>query len=136
MNEPPKEFKQKYMELQVLQHQMQQVQQQVRALEEQAGEMDVVLEALDDFSKSKPDSEAYVTLTPGLLVKAKITETDKVLLNVGSSAIVEKSIPDAKTVISAQASELRKLQDELTGQLKLFSEKAKSVQDELRVLLK
>lgn len=136
MSEPPKEFKQKYMELQILQHQMQQVQQQSRALEAQAGEMDVVLEALDEFSKSKADSAAFVTLTPGLLVKAKIVETDKVLLNVGGGAVVEKSIPDAKNVIAGQVSELRTLQEELTDQLKKFSEKAKKVQEELRVLLK
>ncbi len=70
MNEPSKEVQQKYMELQMMQHQVQQVQQQVEALEAQAGEMDAVLEILDDFSVAKPGSESFVTLTPGLFVKA------------------------------------------------------------------
>lgn len=135
MNEPPKEFKDKYMEFQMLQRQVQQVQQQIQALDSQAGEMDFVMDALDDFSKSKP-GDGFVTLTPGLFVKAKIVETDKVLLNVGAGAVVEKSIPEAKSVIAVQTSELRKLQEELSGQMTKLVERAQHIQEELRTLLK
>ncbi|MEM3154533.1 MAG: prefoldin subunit alpha [Candidatus Woesearchaeota archaeon] len=136
MKEPSKEVKQKYLELQLLQHQMQQVQQQVQALEQQAGEMDVVQQALDDFAQAKPGSPAIVTLTPGLFVKAKLEETGYVLLNVGGGAVVQKTVPEAKKVIAEQAAELRKLQQELAGQLRKFADNAGKVQDELRALLK
>jgi len=135
MNEPSKEVQQKYMELQMMQHQVQQVQQQVEALEAQAGEMDAVLEILDDFSFAKPGSESFVTLTPGLFVKARIEETDKVLLNVGGGAVVQKSVPEAKQVIAVQAGELRKLQEELATQLQKLAVSAQSAQEELRKLL-
>lgn len=135
MSEPPKQVKQKYMELQLLQRQMQQIQQQVQALDSQAGEMDVVLQALDDFSNSKP-SDAFVTLTPGLFVKAKVVETDRVLLNVGGGAVVEKDIPGAKKLIADQSVELRKLHEELAEQFKKLAERAESVQEELRKLIK
>lgn len=136
MNELAPEVRQKYMELQLLQHQLQQVQQQVQALESQSGEMDDVVQVLDDFAVTKPGSESFVTLTPGLFVKAKIAETDKVLLNVGAGAVVEKSIPDAKKVIAAQAVELRKLQQELSEQLQKLAGNAQKVQAELRNLIK
>ena len=136
VKEPPKEVKQKYMELQMIQHQMQQIQQQVQALESQAGEMDIVQQALDDFASSKPGSDSFVTLTPGLFVKAKLLETDKVLLNVGAGATVQKSIPEAKEIIAAQGVELRKLQQELTEQMGKITERAEKLQEELRKLLK
>ena len=128
--------KEKYMELQMLQHQMQQVQQQVRALDAQAGEMDLVQQVLEDFSHTKAGSDAFVTLTPGLFVKAKVEKTDSVLLNVGGGAVVEKNIPDAKKIIVQQAVELRGLQEELSGQMRKLAGKAESVQEELRKLIK
>ncbi len=136
MNEPPKEVKQKYMELQMLQHQIQQVQKQVQALEAQAEEMDVVLQALDDFSSSKVGSDMFATLTPGLFVKAKLVQTDAVLLNVGGGAMVEKNVPETKKIIATQAVELRKLQEELTEQLQKLAVHAEKVQEELRKLIK
>jgi len=110
MNEPPKQVKQKYMELQMFQYQMQQVQKQTQALEAQAAEMDVVQEALDDFSRSKAGSDMFVTLTPGLFVKAKLENADSVLLNVGVGTVVQKKVSEAKELIAAQGAELRKLQ--------------------------
>jgi len=136
MNEPPKELKQKYMELQMIQQQLQQVQQQVQALESQADEMDAVQQALDEFSKTKIGSEMFATLTPGLFVKAKLEKNDSVLLNVGGGAVVEKTIPEAKEIISVQATELRKLQSELGEQMKTLNSHAMGVQGELQKLIK
>jgi len=135
MNEPSKEVKQKYMELQMIQRQVQQIQQQIQALEAQSGEMDIVLQALDEFSMSKPGSDSFVTLTPGLFVKAKIEQTDSVLLNVGGGAVVQKSIPEAKQIVSGQTVELSKLQQELTEQLQKLAERAEHLQEELRKLI-
>jgi len=135
MNEPSEEVRQKYLEFQMMQHQIQQIQQQVQALEQQAGEMDIVQQALDDFAMSKVGSPAVVTLTPGLFVKAKLEETDKVLLNVGGGAVVQKTVPEAKKVIAAQSTELRKLQEELAEQLQKLASNAGKAQEELRKLI-
>ncbi len=136
MKEIPKEVQQKYMELQMLQHQLQQVQKQIQALEAQAEEMDVVQQALVDFSGAKPGSDMFVTLTPGLFVKAKLEQNDSVLLNVGGGAAVQKSIHDAKQIVAGQATELRKLQEELAEQLQKLAQHAETAQEELRKLIK
>lgn len=130
------EMRKKYMELQMMQHQLQQLQQQISALDSQSAEMDMVQQALTEFEQVKQGTESFVTLTPGIFVKAKIERTDAVVLNVGSGAMVEKSIPDAKTVVAQQAVELRKLQEELTEQLQKIAAKAESTQEELRDLVK
>ena len=121
MKEPPKEVKQKYMELQLIQRQVQQIHQQIQAL--------------DDFAVAKPGSESFVTLTPGLFVKAKIEQTDAVMLNVGGGAVVQKSILEAKKIVSGQTVELSKLQEELTEQLQKLAERAEKLQEELRKLI-
>lgn len=136
MKEPSKEVREKYLELQFLQNQLMQVQKQLQALDAQANEMDAVVQVLDDFSRSKPGSDMFATLTPGLYVKAKLVANDSVLLNVGGGAVVQKSIPDAKKVVAEQGVELRKLQDELAGQMQKLAEQAEKVQEELRKLIK
>jgi prefoldin alpha subunit len=130
-----KEMQKKYMELQMVDHQMKQIQQQVEALEAQSAELDMVQAALDDFSKSKNDSELFVTVTPGIFAKAKLEKNDSVLLSVGSGVVVQKNIPDAKKVLAGQVVEMRKLQEELSGQLDKLSKHAEKVQEELKKLI-
>lgn len=127
---------QKYMELHFLQQQAQQVQKQVQALEAQANEMEVVQRALDEFGGMKVGSDMFATLTPGVFVKAELRESDKVLLNVGGGAVVQKTVPQAKEVIAEQEKELRKLKDELSEQLRQLGERVESVQKEMQELLK
>ncbi len=136
MKEIPKDVQNKYMELQMLQHQLQQVQKQIQALEAQAEEMDVVQQALVDFSAAKTGSDMFVTLTPGLFIKAKLEQNDAVLLNVGGGAAVQKSIPEAEQIVAGQAIELRKLQEELADQMQKLAKHAETVQEELRTLIK
>ncbi|PIN74570.1 prefoldin subunit alpha [Candidatus Woesearchaeota archaeon CG10_big_fil_rev_8_21_14_0_10_37_12] len=135
MKEPSKEIQQKYMELQLIQHQLQQVQKQVQALDEQADEMDVVQQALADFSAAKPGSEMYVTVTPGVFAKAKLENNETVLLNVGAGAVVEKPVPDAKKIMAKQGTELRKMQEELTEQLQKLAHRGEHLQSELKKLI-
>lgn len=130
------EAQKKYMELQMLQHQIQQVQKQMHALDSQAQEMDAVQEALEEFSKCEKGKSMYATLTPGIFVKAKLEETNEVLLNVGGGAVVSKSIPDAKKTVGEQGVELRKLHEELAEQLQLLAKRAETVQEELVKVLK
>lgn len=126
------DLQKKYMELQMLDYQMKQVQQQIQAIEGHIEELGMVQNSLDDFGSSKVGSDMFVTLTPGLFVKAKLQESDSVLMNVGGGAVVKKSIPDAKGSLSNQISELRKVGDELADQLKTLTSKAEELQEGLR----
>jgi len=129
------EVQEKFMQFQMMQQQMQQVQKQLQALDAQAGEMDLVQQAIEDFSGAQKNSELFVTLTPGIFVKAKLEKTDSVLLNVGGGAVVEKTIPDAKRILADQTVELRKLQGELAEQLEKLGVEAQKAQEELRKLI-
>jgi len=128
------EAQQKFVEFQMLHHQVQQMQKQMQALESQAEEMDLVQQALDDLSRSEVGSEMFVTMTPGVFVKAKLEDKEKVLLNVGGGAIVEKDVPGAKKIISEQGTELRKLHEELNQQYEKLTNRAEEIQREMQKL--
>ena len=126
----------KYVELQLVAHQLEQVKNQVAALDVQSNEMGLVGIALDDFSKAKRGSNMFVTLTPGLFVKAELVEENSVLLNVGAGAMVQKTISEAKELVVDQERELKKLHDELSVQALRLEEHVKKLQSELSSLVK
>jgi len=126
------ELQKKYMELQLIQQQMMQIQRQSQEIESQVDEMSLVKVALDDFLKAKKGDEMFVTLTPGILVKAKLEQESEVLLNVGGGAVVQKSVPNAKRVISEQESELKKINVELSDQLDKLVARAREIQSGLK----
>lgn len=132
LTDAQKDLQKKYFELQVLQQQMMQVQRQAGMIESQIEEMSLVKQALDDFSKAKKGDEMFVTLTPGILVKAKLEQESEVLLNVGAGAVVQKNVPDAKRVISEQESELKKVNVELAEQLEKLVKRARELSAELK----
>lgn len=133
--EKQKQMQQKYMELQMVDRQMRQIQQQIQALDNQIGELDAVQHALEEFKASKEGSDLFVTLTPGIFVKAKLEKNDAVLMNVGGGAVVQKNIPDAKGVLGEQVAEMRKVGKELAEQMEKLGETATKLQEELRKMI-
>lgn len=128
-------LQEKYMELQMVSMHMRQYQQQADAIEQQCNELDAVHKALDDLNRSQPD-EGFVTVTPGVMVKAKVEKTDRVVVNVGSGVFVEKSTAATRDDIAAQSAELRHVQQELALQFEKLAEKAQKVEKELQLLVK
>ncbi|MBW3018878.1 hypothetical protein KY329_01700, partial [Candidatus Woesearchaeota archaeon] len=81
----------KYMEMQMINSQMRQLQQQAEIIEQQCIELERAQLALDDLTKTKVGSESFVTLAPGIFSKAKLESADTVIVNVGASVFVEKN---------------------------------------------
>jgi len=132
--EKEKIIQQKYAELYQLDMNMRQLQQQIEAINQQSLELEAVTQSLDELKSVEKGSETNCMLTPGIFVKAKILDTEKVLLNVGGGTIVEKTIEQAKEILQSQSLELKALQDELTKKLDDFADKAKKLQEEFQKL--
>ena len=127
-------IQQRYAELYQIDMNIRQVQQQVEAINQQLLELEAVMQSLDELQKIDKNAEATCMFTPGIFVKAKITDTEKVLLNVGGGTIVEKTVDQAKDILQSQNAELRTLQDELTFKLDELTDNAKKLQEEFQKL--
>ncbi len=127
-------IQQKYTELYQIDMNMRQLQQQIEAINQQIVELENILQSLEDLKKIDKDAEATCMFTPGIFVKAKITDNQNVLLNVGGGTIVEKPIDDAKDILQKQSLELQILQDELLRNLDHFTEKANKLKEEFQTL--
>jgi prefoldin alpha subunit len=132
--EQVKKLQQKYMELQILDQQMKQIQKQVEAAERQAAEIEEVQKSLDELGSSKIGSEMFVPISNGIFLKAKLEDNKSLAVNVGSNTVVKKDIPSTKAMLDEQATDLRKFQAELAGQFEKMAERAAELQSEMQDL--
>lgn len=130
--EKMQKMQQTYMELQMLDQQMKQVQKQVEAIEQKAAELDEVQQNLDGLAASKQGSDMWVPITNGIFLKARLEDNQKLAVNVGGSTIVTKSIPETKTLLAEQATDMRKFQQELVEQFERMAERAAQLQSKLQ----
>ncbi len=75
-------------------------------LEERKMELLLIKSSLDEIKENK---EIFVSLGAGIFLKAKILNTNKLLVNVGNNVFVEKTPEEIKKLIDEQIEEIDKL---------------------------
>ena len=129
-----KQLQEKYMELQMLDQQMQQFQQQIQQLDEQIMELAYTKQSLDELKEVKQGTEIFVPVSPGIFAKAKIEDPSELLVNVGSSTSVKKSIDDTKKIIDEQQDELAQIHVQLNQSVNKIAEKAMQLEKDMEGL--
>ena len=94
-------------ELQRLQHYLQ-------ALEEQTMEVAKALESIEQIQQEKEGTQAYVPLTNGIYIKAKLEDTKEFLINAGNNIITAHTPQEAAKLLQEQQAELEKAQEQLS----------------------
>lgn len=133
--ETQKKAQQKYMELQMIDAQLKQIQKQVQSLENQAAEMEIISYGLEEIKDIEKGNEILVPLANGIFAKAKIEDTNNLVVNVGSNTAVIKNIHDTKEMLASQTIEIRSAQEQLSSQFNQILQKAKEAEAELQKLI-
>lgn len=129
-----KGLQQKYLELQTLNQQMQQLHKQSAVLEQQRTELFELSQHLDELDKVKPKSKMYAPLGGGLYVEGVITETKKVLTNVGAGVVVPKTIEETKQIIEEQLDDLQNVIETVEKKVQEFMRKGQQLHKEMQAL--
>ena len=111
-----KKVQEKYMEMQMLAQQAQQIERQLQIIEQQHIEVVSVQQALRDIAKTKKDTEVLVPLSSGIFVRAKLTDNNNFIINVGAGASVERNLDQAVEMLEKQRKELSGIQKQLIVQ--------------------
>ena len=131
-----KELRTKYIEFQMMDQQMRQIQQQVQKLDTQLIEVMNLTESLEDFKKSKAGDELLAPFANGMFVRTNLQEENKLLLNVGAGIVDEKDIEGAKKLIETQLLDISKYREDLVAQLNNMTEKFQELSKELESMQK
>ncbi|MBU0930175.1 MAG: prefoldin subunit alpha [Nanoarchaeota archaeon] len=124
------DMQQKYVELQMIESQLKQLQQQFASIDQQVNALKKIDEDLSEFEKVKEDSKMFFSLGPGIFAEGTINSKD-LLLNVGSSISIKKSIPETKTLIGTQVKELDELLLKMQEDMQIAGIRGQEIQQEI-----
>jgi len=104
--ETKKKLQEKYIEFQLLQQQIQEVQEQRRLITQRSMEINETKNSLDELSNVEKDKYILSQLGSGTIIKTKLVDSKKVFVNAGANVLVLKTISEAKEFMDKQLKEL------------------------------
>ncbi|MCW1296517.1 MAG: prefoldin subunit alpha [Candidatus Parvarchaeota archaeon] len=128
-------LKQRAFEFEVLRERAQTLEDQILNLEMKRNELEIVSGSLDEI-KDKKDKEILVPLGSGVFLRGKLLESEKVLINVGANVIVEKSLEEAKNIITSQIEEIEKIEMQVKDEFTKYLVAMQKIQEEFEALQK
>lgn len=126
------QMQRRYMELQLLSHQIKDMQKQVQTIDGQLMDLEATNNALDELSKTKEKSEMFVPVSSGVFAMAELKGSKELLVNVGAGVAVKKPISDVREMIDEQLVELGNYRQQALAQLESQIVNAKKLEKELR----
>ena len=124
-----------YMEFQVLEQHIKQLQNQLEALTGQLIELSATSSSLDDFSRITSEKEAFVPLSSGIFAKASIKGDSALLVNVGANVVVQKDAASTKKLIQGQIEGLKKIQMQMISELEKMTKQAAQLEMQLQSMM-
>jgi prefoldin alpha subunit len=100
------QIQQKYMQFQMIQQQLEEVNQHLGMLNEQSSELDISIEAVKQIAKTKLDNEFLASVANGIFIKGELKDNEKLIVNVGMNTTVEKTIPEVVVLLEEQKKEI------------------------------
>lgn len=129
--ENEKQLQQKYVQMQVLDHQIKHAQKQIQLIEQQSMELIVAMQALEEIKTAKPGSELLIPLASGIFAKAELKDNSGLILNIGANTAVVKDIPSTMKIIDKQMKEMKSVQEQLFAELQHMVAEARHLESEI-----
>jgi prefoldin alpha subunit len=106
--------------LSIFEQQIQQLQQQLQAVEQGIIELTSLNFGLDELKNNK-GKETLSLIGRGIFAKTKLI-SDELIVDIGSKNLVKKSIPETKNIIEEQIKKLEEVKKDLEDNLEKVSE--------------
>ncbi len=128
------QMREKYMQFQVLQQQMEQVSQHLEMFNQQLVELDISINAVQELEHAETDNELLAPIADGIFFKAKLIDNKKLIVNVGSNVTVERTIPEVVVLLKEQKEETSKRMQEADEVMQHISKEAMKIYQEVEDL--
>ena len=100
------EIKEKYLEFQTVQEQLQQLTEHVQQMNQQAAELEISINAIKELEKTPLQNEFLAPIANGIFVKGELKENSKLIINVGSNVTVERTPSEVIELLHKQRIEV------------------------------
>ncbi len=134
--ENQKKIQEKYLELQVLNSQIRQINQELSLLDSQLIEVKRVEENLEDLKEVKLNTELLTSLGPGIFIKTNLKDNKEILVNIGVDVVIKKDIDSAMDYVKKQGDKIESVIKEIEQELNRININGEKLQEELNTLMK
>lgn len=131
MAEVSKEIQEKYIMLELLRRQIDQVQEQMTNTQSKILELTNSIDSLDELKEYKKGTEVLVPLGANSFAKAKLLGVEKLWMDVGAGVMIEKKLEKSKETIRDQIKILEQVGQKLGERLKNLNLQVRKLQMEL-----
>jgi prefoldin alpha subunit len=90
---------------------------------------------LEGIAKEKADAELLVPIGSSSYIKAKLANSDTVIVGMGAGVSVEKTLPEAKAIVKERLEELKKTMTSAQQQYAQVAQRISSGRNQLQNLL-
>lgn len=133
--EKEKKAQELYMEFQILDQHIKQMQKQLEMVTHQLIDLNATSNSLDEFNKINAGKEIFVPLSSGIFAKASVKDTSELLVNVGANVAVKKDAASTKKLIQNQMEEIKKIQKQMINELEKMTSHAAQLEMKLQELV-
>ena len=102
------QVKEKFMEFQFIQKQLEKIQGHAETLTNQAQELEISVNAIKELGKTAPKTEILAPIANGIFIKAQLNDNQKLIVNVGSDTTVERTTEETAALLEKQREEVAK----------------------------
>lgn len=124
-------LKEKYLQFQMIQQQIEQITQHVEALNQKNAELELSIEAIKELGKTKTNTEILSPIANGIFLKAELKDAKTLIINIGADTAVEKTIPEVIELLEQQQKEITENITEAENVFTLLQEQAMTIYKEV-----
>ena len=95
-------IKEKFMEFQMVQKQIEQVNEHLQMLQQRSAELESTKKAIETLGETEVDKEILASVANGIFIKAELKDNKKLVVNVGADVTVEKTVPQVIKLLEEQ----------------------------------
>jgi prefoldin alpha subunit len=119
-----------YEELKQLDEQVKNLNAHLEKVDEQIAELTSSKLIIGKFGELKKSDELRVPLTSGIYIKAELTDTKKLMVNVGAGVAVEKTPQQIDEILNSQLKDLGVFRETIVGNMKELIARVEVIQKE------
>jgi prefoldin alpha subunit len=123
------------MEAEQYKRQMDSINRQMQILETTMEELRGSMYALSALEENKAGTEILVSIGSGSFIRAKLLETEKVIVGVGSALSLEKSVPEARKFFEDRVKQAQEAQEKMRKAAAETADAIQALDDEYRHLI-
>jgi prefoldin alpha subunit len=107
---------QMYMEYQMLNQQLKEMQGKMEQISLQMNEIAVTKQAVEELPFVEKNAEILAPLAPGIFIKAQLKGNNEFHINVGGKVVVSKKAEEVIDLLSKQEEEIKKVEEMLAAE--------------------